>query len=336
MAACFIKYITNQNLSKTKLKLYLQTKNANMSHRTMNLIEHFARSKDKCILTDSLFYDTIMYSGFSKELVCENAFFFLMVTSGKAKVYTRHTRDYTCHIGKNDLLVIPASMTATFQQLSEDYAMHCLVFTPPFFYSLPSSQFLYGKLCEFVTRYSFATIHLKNDAGTYFKKTFSLFRGYRTGELLHQEGIYGHLCNFFILNVGDVFFSSIEDASPAISNKSWIYYKFKELLFEHYRRQHKIRFYAERLSVSGIYLSRIVKEETGETIHGHITRLLYVEAKKMLSCSKNDIQKITDALGFTDQASFSKFFKRFAGVSPTEYRNNIKNNKNSCLEKYPK
>lgn len=55
MAACFIKYITNQNLSKTKLKLYLQTKNANMSHRTMNLIEHFARSKDKCILTDSLF-----------------------------------------------------------------------------------------------------------------------------------------------------------------------------------------------------------------------------------------------------------------------------------------
>ena len=177
-----------------------------MSHRTMNLIEHFARSKDKCILTDSLFYDTIMYSGFSKELVCENAFFFLMVTSGKAKVYTRHTRDYTCHIGKNDLLVIPASMTATFQQLSEDYAMHCLVFTPPFFYSLPSSQFLYGKLCEFVTRYSFASIHLKNDAGTYFKKTFSLFRGYRTGELLHQEGIYGHLCNFFILIVGDVFF----------------------------------------------------------------------------------------------------------------------------------
>ena len=27
----------------------------------------------------------------------------------------------------------------------------------------------------------------------------------------------------------------------------------KELLFEHYRRQHKIRFYAERLSVSGIF-----------------------------------------------------------------------------------
>ena len=295
----------------------------------MNLIEHFTQSKDKCILADSLFYDTITCTGFSQELVCENAFFFLLVTSGRAKVHIREIRDYTHHIRKNDLFVIPASMTAGFQQLSTDFTMHCLVFTPPFFYSLPSSQFLYGKLCEFITRYSFASIHLKNDAGTYLKKTFSLFQGYRTEKLLHQEGIYGHLYNFFILNVGDICFSSIEDVSPAISNKSWIYYKFKDLVFEYYRQHHKIHFYAERLSVSDIYLSRIVKAETGQTIHEHITRLLYTEAKKMLSCSKNNIQKITDTLGFTDQASFSKFFKRFSGISPTEYRNSIKINEDS-------
>lgn len=84
----------------------------------------------------------------------------------------------------------------------------------------------------------------------------------------------------FILNVGDIFFSNIENASPAISNKSWIYYKFKDLVFEHYRQQHKIHFYADRLSVSDIYLSRIIKEETGQTIHAHITKLLYTEAKK--------------------------------------------------------
>lgn len=43
----------------------------------------------------------------------------------------------------------------------------------------------------------------------------------------------------------------------------------------------------------------------------------------MLSCSKYDIQTITDTLGFADQASFSKFFKRLAGASPKEYRNNL-------------
>jgi len=295
-----------------------------MSHQTINLTEYFVQSKDSCLLTDSLFYDIITYSEATNELTCTDAFFFLMATSGKAKVHIQYMQDYIHHIGKNDLLVIPASMTVTFQQLSKDYAMHCLMLTSPFFHSLPSSLFLYGKLCEFVTKYSFASAHLKNDASNYLKKTFSLFQGCHTGKLLHREGIYGHLCNFFILNVGDIFFSSIENALPVISNKSWIYYKFKELLFENYRHQHKIRFYAERLSVSNIYLSKIVKEETGKTIHEHITRLLYTEAKKMLSCSKNNIQEITDTLGFTDQASFSKFFKRFAGISPTEYRNSMK------------
>lgn len=127
----------------------------------MNLIQYFVQTKDKCILTDSLFYGTIKYSESSGELKCENAFFVLLVTSGKAKIHIENAHDYTHGVGKNDLLIIPASMTARFRQLSEDYAMHCLVLTPPFFHSLPSSQFLYGKLCEFVTKHSFASIHLK-------------------------------------------------------------------------------------------------------------------------------------------------------------------------------
>ena len=289
----------------------------------MNLFKSLVQAKDKCILDDSLFYDTIGHSDSLEELVCEKTFFFLLVSSGKAKIHIQDVQDSIHSVGKNDLLVIPASMTIIFQQLSKDYMMYCLALTPPFFHSLPSSQFLYGKLCEFVTRYSLAAIHLKNDASYYFKKTFTLFQGYTVKGLLHKEGIYGHLCNFFILNVGDIFFSNIENASPAISNKSWIYYKFKNLVFEHYRQQHKIHFYADRLSVSDIYLSRIIKEETGQTIHAHITKLLYTEAKKMLSCSKYDIQTITDTLGFADQASFSKFFKRLAGASPKEYRNNL-------------
>lgn len=97
----------------------------------MNLIQYFVQTKDKCILTDSLFYGTIKYSESSGELKCENAFFVLLVTSGKAKIHIENAHDYTHGVGKNDLLIIPASMTARFRQLSEDYAMHCLVLTPP-------------------------------------------------------------------------------------------------------------------------------------------------------------------------------------------------------------
>ena len=141
----------------------------------MNLFKSLVQAKDKCILDDSLFYDTIGHSDSLEELVCEKTFFFLLVSSGKAKIHIQDVQDSIHSVGKNDLLVIPASMTIIFQQLSKDYMMYCLALTPPFFHSLPSSQFLYGKLCEFVTRYSLAAIHLKNDASYYFKKTFTFF-----------------------------------------------------------------------------------------------------------------------------------------------------------------
>ena len=82
----------------------------------MNLIQYFVQTKDKCILTDSLFYGTIKYSESSGELECENAFFFFLVTSGKAKIHIENAHDYTHGVGKNDLLIIPASMTARFSR----------------------------------------------------------------------------------------------------------------------------------------------------------------------------------------------------------------------------
>ena len=88
----------------------------------MNLIQYFVQTKDKCILTDSLFYGTIKYSESSGELKCENAFFVLLVTSGKAKIHIENAHDYTHGVGKNDLLIIPASMTARFRQLPRSYS----------------------------------------------------------------------------------------------------------------------------------------------------------------------------------------------------------------------
>ena len=40
---------------------------------------------------------------------------------------------------------------------------------------------------------------------------------------------------------------------------------------------------------------------------------------------KRYVLSLSDALGFADQGSFSKFFRRLAGMSHSEYRNSIKN-----------
>ncbi len=47
-------------------------------------------------------------------------------------------------------------------------------------------------------------------------------------------------------------------------------------------------------------------------------------ARELLDGTSQDIQTISDVLGFAEVASFSRFFRRVAGVSPSIYRRNSK------------
>ena len=52
-----------------------------------------------------------------------------------------------------------------------------------------------------------------------------------------------------------------------------------------------------------------------------IDRYVALQAKAMLQQQRHlTIQQVADRLGFTEQASFSRFFKTKTGLSPTEYR----------------
>lgn len=48
-------------------------------------------------------------------------------------------------------------------------------------------------------------------------------------------------------------------------------------------------------------------------------------ARELLDGTSHDIQTISDKLGFAEVASFSRFFRRVAGASPSVYRRNSKN-----------
>ena len=52
-----------------------------------------------------------------------------------------------------------------------------------------------------------------------------------------------------------------------------------------------------------------------------IARYVIIQAKHLLSHHPNvTVQQISDRLGFSEQASFARYFKKHTGVTPTEYR----------------
>lgn len=96
--------------------------------------------------------------------------------------------------------------------------------------------------------------------------------------------------------------------------------EFLKLVSSDYRLHHDIKYYASALSISPIYLSRIVKEVTGMTVMDHIDNMLLMDASWMLRVTGDSIKDISEKLHFSDQASFSKFFKRMKGISPKDFR----------------
>lgn len=92
------------------------------------------------------------------------------------------------------------------------------------------------------------------------------------------------------------------------------------LIRQNFRKEHSIGYYADKLCVSSVYLSRITKEMTDLTVMQHIERMMVIEASRLLKSSDLSILEIAESLSFADQASFSKFFKRKKGISPNAYR----------------
>jgi AraC-like DNA-binding protein len=100
--------------------------------------------------------------------------------------------------------------------------------------------------------------------------------------------------------------------------------EFSELLVKHIKTETRVGFYAEKLCISKQYLSLIVKEKLRVTIGTVMASMRIEMAARMLRDPELTIQQVAEAMSFSDQSSFGKFFKKHTGLSPLKYRQNLK------------
>ena len=77
---------------------------------------------------------------------------------------------------------------------------------------------------------------------------------------------------------------------------------------------------AAEFYMSRPYLSARFKQETGETLTEYILNEKTEEAKRLLRYSDKTAAAIGAYLGFSSTAHFSRVFKKYAGLTPREYR----------------
>lgn len=95
---------------------------------------------------------------------------------------------------------------------------------------------------------------------------------------------------------------------------------FLHLAYSNFQKERRIQFYADKLNMTTTYLSRIVREISGNTIADHLLLLTYNEACNLIKSTNMTIGEISDQLNFHDQSAFTNFFKQRSGCSPITYR----------------
>jgi len=77
---------------------------------------------------------------------------------------------------------------------------------------------------------------------------------------------------------------------------------------------------ARRVHTSAYYLARVVRAQTGISIHAYRTRLRIAGALEALAARDDDVTTIGLALGFATHSHFTSRFTSLTGMSPTAWR----------------
>jgi AraC family transcriptional activator of pobA len=103
-----------------------------------------------------------------------------------------------------------------------------------------------------------------------------------------------------------------------------LYRRFVDLLEGGYAHHHEASEYADRLGIPQSTLSRALAEVSGRRTKELITDRRMLEARRLLRFTHFTVGEVASRSGFTDQLYFSRAFKRYHGVTPTEYRNQVR------------
>lgn len=100
--------------------------------------------------------------------------------------------------------------------------------------------------------------------------------------------------------------------------------RFYHAVESNYTQQKSTQYYADLLGVTEKVLTKELKIVTGKTPKLYIDARVILEAKRLLSYSKESSKTIAFLLGFDEPSNFSKYFRKHVKVTPQAFRETVK------------
>jgi len=104
-------------------------------------------------------------------------------------------------------------------------------------------------------------------------------------------------------------------------NKNYAVNRIINYLNENYEQKISLEQIAHNMYLSPVYISKIFKEETGESPINYLIKIRLERAKEiLLEDDDKSIKSIANNVGYDDVYHFSKLFKKYYGISPLYYK----------------
>ena len=109
--------------------------------------------------------------------------------------------------------------------------------------------------------------------------------------------------------------------TPRKGDKSKYVLEAMDYISKHYNEPDiSVGTVAQSLNISEGYLSHTFKKETDYTLLNYLTRYRIHKAMELLKDCRVKVYEVAEQVGYRDIAYFSATFKKYAGISPSEYQ----------------
>lgn len=115
-----------------------------------------------------------------------------------------------------------------------------------------------------------------------------------------------------------------EQPTNILNNTNTLVRRFRQMVSENYLTIRSVQEYADLIGISATHLRDTVKNITGYSPGQIIRQEIIFEVKRRLANTEYTTAQIGYALNFEDTSYFSRFFKRETGLTPSNYREEIR------------
>lgn len=225
----------------------------------------------------------------------------------------------TYNLNQNGFLISAPSTIIKFKKVSKDFRMKLLFFSKDFLLKNIANPFIIDKMNLFrYGSYNILEADIQQAVPLYafldYLKIKTSIKGKFTEEIIRT------IIFNLLLEIAEIVSLEGGDSKENKKKKKELFLKFDELVKENILLYKDVGFYAKQLCISDKYLIEVVKKATGKTPHQIIDEALLKEAYVMLGNPGYSITQIADLLQFSSVSAFGRFFKKYASISPTEYR----------------